>query len=687
MMTVLIHRIKTDLGPEQISFLQLAVTKFILQSIKAQLDHDLSKITSRLAELRSKGSSEALAVDQRKFWLKKNYDSIQYNINRQIFGNLQRTEEKQLSTIRKQYIPHYYDFAVDLTFNPLLYSSELSALPVLVNEYSAWDCNVSDAGFVDLNEAVEQLFAKKLKTLPAALLKNEAPGQKTDVEITDEMGGLFASQSFLGLARDCQDIIAEQFSWLDIPANIELLFNLKNNEEALTEVRKSQGLKAWWDQRSDFVRLKRTLKAFRRLLKSRKLLSQLLASHAMRKDLSPAIVGSVGLKTACQYLGGYIELDKLQEGLGNGQSLNNDQLKTLASLRENIQQTLNNADPADTLKLLTELSRYRLHLKYFRFAHRAFNRIKLLTDKDELLLSKEAGTLYAIPTSAEIEDDDEKICHHAIMKADVRGSTTVTDELQKRGLNPASYFSMRFFNPINKILQAYGANKVFIEGDAIILSFLEHEQSPQQWFAVSRACGISREMLKIVGANNRHSSQMDLPLLELGVGICYSNEAPRFLYDEDKPIMISGAIGLADRLSSCSWDLRSSIKRGLFNVGVLRIADGDGDKGQQHIRYNVNGILLGNCAFNKIKNEISLKCVKMKLNGEQFCFYMGQYPDVNGLKRDLIIREGKVGVWRDSGIEKGALTDECYYEVVVNRKVLALVAEAYTKNHQPELAF
>ena len=77
----------------------------------------------------------------------------------------------------------------------------------------------------------------------------------------------------------------------------------------------------------------------------------------------------------------------------------------------------------------------------------------------------------------------------------------------------------------------------------------------------------------------------------------------------------------------------------------------------------------------------------MKLNGEQFCFYMGQYPDVNGLKRDLIIREGKVGVWRDSGIEKGALTDECYYEVVVNRKVLALVAEAYTKNHQPELAF
>ena len=54
------------------------------------------------------------------------------------------------------------------------------------------------------------------------------------------------------------------------------------------------------------------------------------------------------------------------------------------------------------------------------------------------------------------------------MKADVRGSTTVTDELQNKGLNPASYFSTRFFNPINKILETYGAHKVFIEGDAII---------------------------------------------------------------------------------------------------------------------------------------------------------------------------------------------------------------------------
>ena len=153
--------------------------------------------------------------------------------------------------------------------------------------------------------------------------------------------------------------------------------------------------------------------------------------------------------------------------------------------------------------------------------------------------------------------------------------TTVTEQLSCKGLNPASYFSTRFFEPINKILGAYGANKVFIEGDAIILSFLEYGHAPQEWFAVARACGCAIEMLKIIGANNRHSKQMGLPLLELGVGICYADESPNYLFDEDKPIMISSAIGLADRMSSCSWKLRTSTKKGLFNVDVLRMGEGE----------------------------------------------------------------------------------------------------------------
>ena len=387
------------------------------------------------------------------------------------------------------------------------------------------------------------------------------------------------------------------------------------------------------------------------------------------------------LKIVCQFLVGNITAVKLQDSISGSNKLNAEQMKSLESLKEKLREQVAEADHGDTLKLLQDFSRFRRHLKLCRFAHRAFSRVSLRTAEDELKLSKTAGTLYQLPASSEIEDDEERICHHAIMKADVRGSTTVTDELQNKGLNPASYFSMRFFNPINKILETYGAQKVFIEGDAIILSFLEYEYTPQQWFAVARAFGYARDMLKIVGSNNRYSTQMGLPLLELGVGVCYSNEAPRYLYDEDKPIMISGAIGLADRMSSCSWNLRAAIKKSLFNVDVLRIADGDvkkGEKGQHYVRYNVNGINLDDAGFAKLKQEIPLKQIRMKLNGKDCLFHIGQFPDTTGHKKDLVIREGKVGIWRNDQIHDDPKSEESYYEVVVNRKVLPLVLEAAT---------
>ena len=42
----------------------------------------------------------------------------------------------------------------------------------------------------------------------------------------------------------------------------------------------------------------------------------------------------------------------------------------------------------------------------------------------------------------------------------------------ERELNPASYFSLNFYDPVNKLLAKYGATKVFLEGDAIILALL-----------------------------------------------------------------------------------------------------------------------------------------------------------------------------------------------------------------------
>lgn len=678
MMTILIHRVKTDLSADEICFLQFAAIKIIIRVTKAQLDTDISNVTSRLADLRSKGSSEALATDQRLFWLKKNYDSILYKVNKQIFSQLQRVEERQLAPIRDQFLGEEYRFVVDALLNPILMVSDPSALPLLANEYSVFNWNSEATGFINLNAKIEKLFKKRLKQLPIAELGEDSKTSLSDAEIHDELGGLFLTHSFFGPAKDTKAVVSEELNWFEWPENVSALFNVQKNRERLAEIRREHGFGGWWKRRGEVKNLEKTLAAFSKLLRSQKILAQLLSSHYMRRSLNPLIMEHIDLKTVCQFLSGSITSAKLQDSISGGNKLSPEQIKSMESLRAQLKDQVSKADAADSLKLLLDISRYRQHLKLFRFAHRAFNRLTLLTNEEDLKLSKSAGTLYLLPTSSEIEADDERICHHAIMKADVRGSTLVTEELEKKGLNPASYFSTRFYNPINKILETYGASKVFIEGDALILSFLEFEQTPQEWFSVARACGYSRDMLKIVSSNNRYSTQMDLPLLELGVGICYSGAPPRYLYDEDKPIMISGAIGEADRLSSCSWVLREAIGKSLFNVRVLRIGDGEqgmGEKGQKFFRYNVNGILIDSAAFAKLKDEISLKSVCMKLNGKKYLFHVGQYPDSQGRKKDLVIREGEIDIWKDSEIHEDPDSDEVYYEVVVNRKVIPLVLE------------
>ena len=58
---------------------------------------------------------------------------------------------------------------------------------------------------------------------------------------------------------------------------------------------------------------------------------------------------------------------------------------------------------------------------------------------------------------------------------------------------------------------------------------------------------------------------------------------------------------------------------------------------------------------------------------------MGQYPDVVGKERDLVIRRGKVGLLKADKVDAAYDTGQFYYEVIPNGKlanrVVALSAE------------
>ena len=288
--------------------------------------------------------------------------------------------------------------------------------------------------------------------------------------------------------------------------------------------------------------------------------------------------------------------------------------KSLKEISQAISKNLND----NLINILVDISRFRLHLKYTRFAHRIFNRMSILTDDGDIELSKQARTLFQLYCADEIEDD------------------------------------------------------------AVILSFLEYQHTPQQWFSVARACGLARSMLRIIYSNNKFAKQSELPNLELGIGICFTEEGPRFLFDGEQPIMISSAIGLADRLSSCSWKLREKMESKIFSVEVLAYDEEErdkGEKGQQLIRFNVNGILLENAAFAKLEKEVKLRKISVAFDNHQEKLYYGLYKDVEGSRHDIVIREGRVGLWKDESIIRGDENAEPYYEVVTNGKVISMLRD------------
>ena len=64
----------------------------------------------------------------------------------------------------------------------------------------------------------------------------------------------------------------------------------------------------------------------------------------------------------------------------------------------------------------------------------------------------------------EARPEQDQVVSHVIIKADVRGSTKMTQDLLARGLSPASHFSLNLHEPVKRLLDRFNAKKVFHRG-------------------------------------------------------------------------------------------------------------------------------------------------------------------------------------------------------------------------------
>jgi hypothetical protein len=345
-------------------------------------------------------------------------------------------------------------------------------------------------------------------------------------------------------------------------------------------------------------------------------------------------------------------------------------------------------------RLLHDLFCYHRDLRGLEAVSAGFDSINLVSDDKVRKLSTLNGMLYEFLPPEDQKPAEERVLHHVILKADVRDSSRLTRSLMEKGMNAASYFSLNFYDPVNKLLAKYGATKVFLEGDAIIVALLEREG--EDMLSVGRTCVLAWEIVNLLREYNELLERSGLPPMEVGLGIAYQDSPPLYLMDGEHRIMISDAINDSDRLSSCSKQVRKKIApdAGVFQVYSVQIggagnsnsnndsASAEAGVGAEEMRlnYNVGGICLSEAAFHKLQQEISLSPWTASLNepgftgpwfDEQREFFVGTVPIANGVFRKIVIRKNRIAQVDVRDLSILHWTDRWYYEVCANPAVYA----------------
>jgi hypothetical protein len=283
-------------------------------------------------------------------------------------------------------------------------------------------------------------------------------------------------------------------------------------------------------------------------------------------------------------------------------------LKPIEDLARKIHRYSREEMLAIVLRFAVDFMRLRRELRDADHLSTCMERINLVTTEHARELSRLNNRLYECVLQDEAKPQQDQVVSHVIIKADVRGSTKMTQDLLSRGLSPASHFSLNLHEPVKKLLDRFNAKKVFIEGDAVILAIFETESNLAYVRAVAKACILSRQILIVCNSYNDRAATSDLPALELGIGVAFQGSAPSYWADGDSRIMISKALNLSDRLSGCAKLAKRLLGAQKTHFSVFQFLNTmEGASAEELdeflVRFNMNGIELNEEASRNFRRK------------------------------------------------------------------------------------
>lgn len=488
----------------------------------------------------------------------------------------------------------------------------------------------------------------------------------------DTQVGIHDYPAYGPAGRSSSHTVADRL--LKNPGNMDLLFNYPETRRESAKQRSENG--RWEDLKTLTARAKVQKKLIRRIykiLKRENVLKGIVATYEI-EDAIKSCCPPLMPQDVLHYTAYARSRKRIARKISRLKSYSDKPLSVakLKKTASRIKWFSKRKKKLRIIRFLRDFARYHRDLCNCRLYREAADCINLPEEEKDIRLSRDNHTLYEFILGREQIARKKPVINHAVLKADVRGSTGIIEQMKQKGLNPASNFSLNFFEPINNLISVFGAQKVFIEGDAVILSVFEHEGEPDRWYGVARACGLAANILLVVKRLNHKNRKNNLPRLDLGIGISFSPSAPTFFYDGNDQIMISPAINEADALSECDHALHRRFKdtRLPFNLYVYQI-DTSGMEGAEFlpsplVRYNVMGIELSAAGFEKLFDEIYLKRIEAKLpeiQKEPVVIYTGKFPTVSGSYQRIIVREADIPLVSPRDFSVKHYTDRKYYEI------------------------
>ncbi len=654
---------------------QLSLVKCILTTTDKALQTQRADLVAGRDDAEAFSGENSVQHRDRLSLLAMQHQDVRYRICSQIFRVLRKMESSELRKLRKSTIGLSWPVSEGMLFNPLLLLGGVGSETGFIRNYPFMFHQPER--FAQVNRILIQVLSawlpEYLDSPPVTLDLGDYSSLLTRHD-TGQLPGYAQVERYLRQVMAPLEYEECKLSWLDDQDNLMSLLG---------------GERGGWPEPGSWRNPKWS--DFQRGLLSR--LETALAKEGLDVELyasaqMPQVLRKLGfgcpIQPVYEYLTGRRSRKVLQQQLQKLRTTSD--LDVLLSSIDQIQQGARQIPEGlrqqTLVSMLGGFARLRHDLKSAWTSFRAMNGIHLLDSKEHIELSRSNGLLNEFLLGEGQQSTKAQVVGHVIIKADLRGSTQLAASMCKKDLNPAAYFSQNLFDPINTLLERYGASKVFIEGDAVILMIPEYAGYEHNGMVVARACGLSNRILDVVKNRNVENRHLGLPVLELGVGIAYIDESPTYLFDEGHKITLSPAINRADRLSSNAVALHGiRNKKGSTGWGVEVALPANcvtGLSGQSALqRYNVNGIELDAPAFNHLLNDLVMKKIKTSgLGGKsREKFFVGRFPDMTDKNEWLIVREARVHIWEGEAYGKALEPLQKFYEVVSDGKLLKRVRD------------